>query len=274
VSVPTARAATPARPVPARAPVPGPHPAVRSGVSTTAGVVVLLVAAEVLGRTGVLGPSWPPLSDVVTYLGEPARRETVLRAASATVASAGRGLLAGVLAAAAAAAVGLLLPPLRPGLDRLAAILHAVPVIALAPLLITTVGREQTPTVVAGLGAGFVMFVAFSSGLGPAGRASTHDDVFTALGANRWRRLLRLQLPGAVPTVLDGLTLAAPAAVLGATIGEWFGAPRGLGVLIVSAMQNFQTTLLWSAAGCATLLSLAAYGLTTAAQRLAVRRVS
>ena len=249
-------------------------PATRRLSLAVAGVVVLLAAAELVGRTGIAGPSWPPLSDVVIYLGEEDRRRTVVRAATTTLSSAARGLLGGIFVAAVGAAVALLLPPLRPGLDRLAALLHAVPVIALAPLLITTVGRESTSTVVAGLGAGFVMFVAFSSGLGLGGSRSTHDDVFDVLGANRVRRMVRLQLPKSVPTVLDGLTLAAPAAVLGATIGEWFGAPRGLGVLIVSAMQNFQVTLLWSAAACATLLSLIAYGLTTAVQRAAVRRVS
>ncbi|PRY10499.1 ABC transporter permease [Kineococcus rhizosphaerae] len=246
----------------------------RRAVLAGTGVVVLLAGAELVGRTGIAGPSWPPLTEVASYLADPDRRATVVRAAQTTLTSAARGLVAGVVVAALAACVGLLLPPLRPGLDRLAALLHAVPVIALAPLLITTVGRETTPTVVAGLGAGFVMFVAFSSGLGLAGARSTHDDVFDVLGANRLRRLLRLQLPKSVPTVLDGLTLAAPAAVLGATIGEWFGAPRGLGVLIVSAMQNFQVNLLWSAAACATVLSLLAYGLTTAVQRVAVRRVA
>lgn len=246
----------------------------RAVPSAAAGVLVLIVAAELVGRSGVAGPSWPPLTQVAEHLLDPDRRATVARAASTTLTSAARGLLFGVVLAAAAAVVGLLLPPLRPGLDRLAALLHAVPVIALAPLLITTVGREQTPTVVAGLGVGFVMFVAFSSGLGLGGHRSTRDDVFDVLGANRVRRMLRLQLPGSLPTVFDGLTLAAPAAVLGATIGEWFGAPRGLGVLIVSAMQNFQVTLLWSAAACATALSLVAYGLTTALQRLVVRRVS
>ena len=246
----------------------------RRTVLAVLGVVLLLAAAQVVGRTGVAGPSWPPMTDVVAYLLDETRRATVLRAAGATVASAAWGLLAGVLAACATAGVGLLLPPLRPGLDRLAALLHAVPVIALAPLLITTVGRESTPAVVAGLGAGFVVFVAVSSGLGLGGGTSTHDDVFTTFGASRVRRLVRLQLPRAVPTLLDGLTLAAPAAVLGATIGEWFGAPRGLGVLVVSAMQNFQVDLLWAAAACATVLSLLAYGVTTAAQRAAVRRVS
>jgi NitT/TauT family transport system permease protein len=72
--------------------------------------------------------------------------------------------------------------------------------------------------------------------------------------------------------LLDGLTLAAPAAVLGAVIGEWFGAPRGLGILLVSSMQNFQIELLWAAALTSALVSLAAYLVLTGLRSLATGR--
>ena len=48
---------------------------------------------------------------------------------------------------------------------------------------------------------------------------------------------------------------------------EWFGAPRGLGLLIVSAMQNFQIQLLWAAALLGVVASLAAFGLLALLQR-------
>ncbi len=65
--------------------------------------------------------------------------------------------------------------------------------------------------------------------------------------------------PNALPSLIDGLKLGTSAAVLGAILGEWFGAPAGLGVLIVSSMQNFQITLLWSAAFLGTAMSAAGY---------------
>ena len=65
--------------------------------------------------------------------------------------------------------------------------------------------------------------------------------------------------PNALPSFIDGLKLVTSAAVLGAILGEWFGAPAGLGVLIVSSMQNFQITLLWSAAFLGTAMSAAGY---------------
>jgi ABC-type nitrate/sulfonate/bicarbonate transport system permease component len=60
--------------------------------------------------------------------------------------------------------------------------------------------------------------------------------------------------------------------VLGAVLGEWFGAPRGLGVLIVSAMQNYQINLLWAAAMLAALVSMISFGACTLLSRIVGRR--
>ena len=137
-----------------------------------------------------------------------------------------------------------------------------MPVIALAPLFIVTLGRERTPTAIAALAAGFAMFVAATAAVESA--RPLQQDLFTrprrgtAASASR-----SLQLPAAIPGLADGLRLAAPAAILGAVLGEWFGAPRGLGVLIVSAMQNYQIELLWAAALLAACMSMVAFGLFT-----------
>ncbi|MEU3145751.1 MULTISPECIES: ABC transporter permease [unclassified Streptomyces] len=239
---------------------------VRDALLVTAGAVLAIASMEVVGRLELFGTSWPPLSDVLDVLRVPATRALLARALGATATEAGIGLLAGTLAAAAVAALGVLLPVLQPGLDRLAAVVNAIPLIALGPLLIALVGREDSPAVVAALAVGFVMFVSLTSGLEAASRA--HSDVFAALGASRATTLLRLRLPASVPTALDGLTQAAPAAVLGAVIGEWFGAPRGLGTLLVSTMQNYQTLLLWAAGTTAALLAMASYAVVGTARSL------
>ncbi|MER5179428.1 ABC transporter permease subunit [Streptomyces sp. NPDC002896] len=242
----------------------------RTVVLTVVGTLLLLAAMEAAGRLGVLGESWPPLTQVVAALGDPITRDLLGRALAATATAAGTGFAAGALAAVAVALAGTLAPVLQPGLDRLAAVVHAVPLIALGPLLITTVGREGTPMVIAALASGFAVFVAVTSGLGAASEA--HHDVFLALGATRRTTLVRLQLPAAVPLLLDGLALAAPAAVLGAVVGDWFGAPRGLGVLLVSSMQNFQTDLMWAAALSAAVISLTAYAALAGLRVAAARR--
>lgn len=230
-----------------------------------AGVAVLVASAELVGRFRLAGPNWPALTEIAGFLATPAAQQLLGRAVAATGTAALLGLIVGACGAVLVAVVGALLPVLSPGLDRLAAVVHAVPLIAIGPLLVTTVGREGTPTVVAALAAGFAMFVAATSALASA--APAQRDVFAVLGASRTTALLRLHLPAGLPLLVDGLTLAAPAAVLGAVIGEWFGARRGIGVLLVSAMQNVQIPMLWSAALAAAALSLVAYLILLAVRR-------
>ncbi len=52
---------------------------------------------------------------------------------------------------------------------------------------------------------------------------------------------------------------------------EWFGAPRGIGILIINAMQNFQINLLWSAVLLAAMVSLFFFGLLTLLERAVYR---
>ncbi|MFI0480093.1 ABC transporter permease [Actinomadura sp. 9N215] len=241
----------------------------RAGASVLGGAV-LLALFEVVGRTGAAGSTWPPLSSVLSYsTGEPGRT-ILVRAAGATVTEAATGLLGGALAGVAAAALGLVVPWLRAGMSQLAVLLSTVPLIALGPVLVTTAGAERTPAVIAALGAGFAVFVAMSSAFSRP--ATSLDDLFQVLGASRTSTLARLRAPAAVPAFFDGLALAAPAALLGAVVGEWFGAPRGIGVLLVSSMQNFDIVQLWAHALCLSVVSLAAYGTLTAVRGASVRR--
>ena len=92
------------------------------------------------------------------------------------------------------------------------------------------------------------------------------------LGATRIQRLIHVDLPAAVPALVTGVKLAIPGALIGAILGEWFGAPRGLGILIVNAMQNFQIPLLWSAVLLTALTSLLLFGAATVLERLAYDR--
>src|SRR5918995_4241172 len=241
-------------------------------VKLAIGIGFYLALWQLAGERQWLGRTFPPLTDIVSETFGATRRDAIGRAFSATASATAVGFVIGVTGALAGAVVSSVVPVLRRGIDNLATILHAMPVIALAPLFIVTLGRERTPVAIAALAAGFAMFVAATAAVESA--RAVHHDVFTALGASRLRRFRSLQLPAAIPGFADGLRLAAPAAVLGAVLGEWFGAPRGLGVLIVSAMQNYQIELLWAAALLAAVLSMVAFGVFTALARWAATRWS
>ena len=74
-----------------------------------------------------------------------------------------------------------------------------------------------------------------------------------------------------LPAIASGMRLAAPSALIGVIVGEWFGAPRGIGALIINAMQNFQIALLWSAALLAVVVSLTLFAVLGVLQRVAAR---
>ena len=234
------------------------------------GTAIFLALWEALGRSGVLGISWPPLSDVLAMLADENRWPLFGRALGATLASTALGYCWGTAAGLALAMLAHLLPLLRRGSDRLAAVLNSVPSIALGPIFLVLLSRESTPAAVSSIHVFFIVFVSVSSGLARATPA--HRDLFAVLGADRLKRFRRLELPAALPSLVSGLRLAWPAALIGAIIGEWFGAPRGIGILIINAMQNFQIVLLWCAVLLAVAASLFFYGLLTLLERAAYAR--
>ena len=103
----------------------------------------------------------------------------------------------------------------------------------------------------------FTILVAAGAGF-HSGSQSTHD-VFSVLGSSKVTRFRLLQVPNAIPNLIDGLRVAAPAAVSGAVLGEWFGSERGLGVLLLNSMRNFRIEQLWAVAIVLVLLAGGAY---------------
>ncbi len=217
------------------------------------GIALFLLAWQVIGQMGWLGLTWPPLDRVLETLVDPARYGLFERALLATVRSAAIGYAAGLGLGLLLAAGTHLLPAIKPGADRMAAVVNAIPGVALGPILIVTVSQEATPASL-------------------ATASPAHHDVFAVLGASRWTRLCRLEAPAALPALASGMKLSITAAVLGAILGEWFGAPRGLGIVIVNAMQNFQIPLLWAAVLLATGVALVLFGLASGLERAAYRR--
>jgi NitT/TauT family transport system permease protein len=234
------------------------------------GVLGFAALWEVIGRYRLAGLSWPPLSAVLMYLTDTARVPLFLRALGATMSAVAIGYGIGCTTGLALAILGHIVSALRPGTDRTMAVIHAVPAIALGPLFIVLLSREATPIAIAALNVLFAIYVAASSGLGSA--SPTHIDVMRALGASPARQFLHLDMPAALPAIVTSMKLAVPAALIGAIIGEWFGAPRGLGLLIINAMQNFQIHLLWSAVLLTAVVSLSLFGALTLLERLVYAR--
>jgi NitT/TauT family transport system permease protein len=234
------------------------------------GIFAFLGLWQYIGVEGLAGLTWPPLTTVLALLFDPGRQALFQRAIQASFSMVLAGYVAGTVIGVLLAVLGHLVGPLREGLGRFASVVHSIPSIALAPLFIVLLSKEWTGMAIATLNVYFILFVATQSGLLAASRAN--QDVFTVLGAGGLARLRWLELPAALPAIVSGLKYAVPAAFIGAIIGEWFGSSRGLGLLMVSAMQNFQIPLLWSAMLLTAAGSLACFGLMSLLERFVYRR--
>jgi NitT/TauT family transport system permease protein len=145
-----------------------------------------------------------------------------------------------------------------------------VPIVAIAPLLVIWFGYGLRAVVAAA----FVVSVFPVIANTLAGLRSVDPalrDLFRLYGASPAARLLKLELPWALPFVLTGLRIAAGLAVIGAIVGEFVGG-GGLGVVVLEAMRQQRTDLVFAAILHASALGLALFAGVSAASRLLLRR--
>lgn len=178
----------------------------------------------------------------------------------ATVGEAARGYLWGNLIAIALALFVLLAPLLEPVAMQLAVICYCMPIVAVGPIL-TVVFSGTTPMVaLSALSVFFTTLIGCLLGLRSADRVSL--DVIRAYGGGRFEQLRRVQLISALPSLVNSLKIAAPAAILGAIIGEFLGDVNdGLGASMIIAEQQLEVARTWGIAVVAAVIAGAVYAL-------------
>ena len=141
-------------------------------------------------------------------------------------------------------------------LTRAVLAVYCIPMIALAPILQVLLREgDQAKIALSALAVVFTTMVATILGLRSADpRAS---ELVAVLGGTSWTVLRKVRVRASLPSLMAGLRVAAPAAVLGATVAEFLGADRGLGVLIVNSLSSLDTTRVWTVAVIATAVSWA-----------------
>lgn len=209
------------------------------------GMLLLPFVWEGAARTPLLDGVVPPVSAIFRALFLDGDFDLFASALRFTAGSAIRGYAIGIAIGVTLAVAALLLTRLRPGLVHFGALVNATPVIALGPVLLATVERNNLPVAVSAFFVFFSVFIAMLSGFRDAGQH--HHDVLSVLGVARRERFLYLELPASLPRLAAGMKVAAPAAVVGAIFGEWFGLADGLGPLLISSMQSYSVAALWAA---------------------------
>ena len=177
------------------------------------------------------------------------------------------GFLLGSLGGGALAVLFVYAPIVEAGVYPYAIALKSVPVVAIAPLLIVWFGNGLGPKIiVAAIISFFPVVVNTTRGM----RAVSEEaiDLFSSLSASHTQVLLKLRMPAAVPYVFAALRISATLAVVGAVVGEFAGADRGLGFLIVVASHRLETVDMFVGILLVSALSLGLFYLMAALERL------
>jgi putative hydroxymethylpyrimidine transport system permease protein len=138
----------------------------------------------------------------------------------------------------------------RPALERsLAPFLiasQAIPVFALAPLLVVWLGYGLASKV---LMAAVIIFFPITVSLleGFKSCDPAYRTLFRLMGAGFRQTLIRLYWPWALPYFFAGLKVGVSVATIGAVIGEWVGAQQGLGYLMIQSNARLKTDWVFAA---------------------------
>jgi len=173
-------------------------------------------------------------------------------------------VLAGLaLGVAAATALGYALAKSRTFERLLAPFIVAsqsIPIVAIAPLLIIWFKPGLLSKVL--ICALIVFFpVLVNTIVGLRSVPEELQDLMRSLRATRWQTVRNLEIPAALPVFLGGLRIGATLSVIGAVVGEFVGADRGLGFLINVGRGQYDTALVFVAVFTLVVMAMALYGL-------------
>jgi putative hydroxymethylpyrimidine transport system permease protein len=194
--------------------------------------------------TGVPRFMLPPPADVAIILWSHAG--LLLEHAAVTFGEIALGLIGGVLIGGLSALAMALIPALQPWILPPLVLGQAIPVFALAPLLVLWLGYGMASKVAMAM---IIIYFPVTAALFDGLRRTEPGwlDLARTMGASPLSTLVHLRLPAALPAFGSGLRIATAFAPIAAVVGEWVGSGAGLGYLMLHANGRMQTDLLFAA---------------------------
>ena len=156
------------------------------------------------------------------------------------------GLIIGTVLGSSSALLLSYYRPARQWLMPILVISQAVPVFAIAPILVLWLGYGMISKIaMAVLIIYFPVTAAFFDGL----KNTTHGylDLTHTMGASKISTLIHIKIPAALPAFASGLRVATAMAPIGAIVGEWVGSSEGLGYLMLHANGRMQIDVMFAA---------------------------
>jgi putative hydroxymethylpyrimidine transport system permease protein len=177
----------------------------------------------------------------------------------------GCGIFAGILLALAMR----LSETVRLAFYPLLVVSQAIPVVALAPILVVLFGFGIGPKLwIIALVCFFPVTVNTLDGLASVDPAAT--KMMRTLDASRAQTLWRVEVPTALPYFFSGAKIAASISAIAAVFGEYVGAESGLAVLIREDSANLQTARVFAAVAILSAIAVALFALFALAERRVV----
>ncbi|MDR2132084.1 MAG: ABC transporter permease [Clostridiales Family XIII bacterium] len=157
-------------------------------------------------------------------------------------------------------------------LQNVTGMIRIIPGIAIFLVLIPITGLGQTPAIIA-LVIMSVPPLLMSAIAGLRSVAPSVVESAAAMGMGRLQTLIEVELPLALPTLLDGLRITTVSLIAGTTIAAYVGA-GGLGTLIVSGLSQNKQGVMLAGALTAAAIAIAADAFIAAMRRRALRKIS
>ena len=136
---------------------------------------------------------------------------------------------------------------------------QSIPIVAIAPLLVIWLGPGIFSKI---LTSALIVFfpVLVNTIVGLRSVPRELYDLMKSLQASPWQRIIKLEIPAALPVFLGGLRIGATLAVIGAVVGEFVGADKGLGFLVNVGRGLYDTSLVFVSVFTLVFLALGLYG--------------
>ncbi|HEY76919.1 MAG TPA: ABC transporter permease [Thermoflexia bacterium] len=148
---------------------------------------------------------------------------------------------------------------------------QAVPVVAIAPLLVIWFGTGLLSKVlVCALIVFFPILINVVVGVRSVGQDLR--DLMRMMEASRWQTIRLLEVPAALPVLLGGLKVGATLSVIGAVVGEFVASDRGLGYLLKQGQQLYDTALVFVGIGALVVMAQGLYGGVALVEWIVVKR--
>lgn len=122
---------------------------------------------------------------------------------------------------------------------------QALPVFAIAPLLVLWFGYGVLAKIITTT---FMLFFPITNNFldGLKQTPKNYLNMAEIMNSSRWQILLQIRIPAALPNLASGIRLATAMAPLGAIVGEWVGSNQGLGFLLLNANAQMQIDLMFA----------------------------